>query len=281
MGNQTTINHSDVGPPTRVHGHFGEWIQGRLGPDGPVVLVTMTCDVLFVEATFEPAVTLGLTHAGQAAITRDQLRSLLSGSGRPVSGNFHVTGNVPLGVGAGASTAWLVSLARAAGVAENDIAAACLRVEKATDPLMLQKADRVLWSSRSAEVSAQFSAPPRCEIVGGYFGDPIKTNAGDTCFADISDLIGAWQEATHRGDLAALAGLASEAADRTTRLRGPKGDPTAAVAKRLGALGYARAHTGSARALIFPPEAAPFDAENVLEQAGITGAFRFFTGSGS
>ena len=28
-----------------VAGHFGEWLQGRLGPDGPVALVTLPCPV--------------------------------------------------------------------------------------------------------------------------------------------------------------------------------------------------------------------------------------------
>lgn len=275
----TTIR-SEVLRRARVHGHFGEWLQGRLGPNGPIVLVTMTCDVLYTEATFAPAATLRICHSGQAGVTQDRLIRLLSEGGRPASGDFHVTGNIPPGVGAGSSTAGLVSLARAAGMDENDVAAACLRVEKATDPLMLQDPDRVLWSSRSAKVCEHFKGPPKCEVVGGYLGDPIRTNADDTKFADISDLIGPWQDATDASDLAEIAGLASEAADRTTRLRGPVGDPSAAVAKRLSALGYARAHTGSARAFIFPVGGVPSGAESILGAARFVGAFRFMTGSG-
>ncbi|TCP38104.1 hypothetical protein EV662_12129, partial [Rhodovulum marinum] len=33
-----------------VAGHFGEFLQGRLGPDGPVVLVTLPCPALAVRA---------------------------------------------------------------------------------------------------------------------------------------------------------------------------------------------------------------------------------------
>ncbi|WP_363322866.1 asparaginase domain-containing protein, partial [uncultured Alcanivorax sp.] len=29
--------------PATVTGHFGEWVQGRFGPEGPVVLITLPC----------------------------------------------------------------------------------------------------------------------------------------------------------------------------------------------------------------------------------------------
>ena len=34
----------------RVAGHFGELLQGRLGPSGPVALVSLPCPALWVEA---------------------------------------------------------------------------------------------------------------------------------------------------------------------------------------------------------------------------------------
>jgi hypothetical protein len=79
--------------------------------------------------------------------------------------------------------------------------------------------------------------------------------------------------------LAPLARIASESSARTTALRGPGDDPTAALAARLGALGHARAHTGSARALIFPPGEAPARAEAALRAAGYSGILRFRTGA--
>jgi len=33
-----------------VPGHFGEWIQGRLGPAGPVALITLACPVMCARA---------------------------------------------------------------------------------------------------------------------------------------------------------------------------------------------------------------------------------------
>ncbi|WP_245764226.1 hypothetical protein [Sulfitobacter marinus] len=239
----------------------------------------MKCDVLYAQATYAPASELRLGHSGVAAVTHDQLRALLSATGKPASGDFSLSGNILPGVGAGSSTASLIALARAAGADETRLSAACLRVEGATDPLMLSQPDRVLWSSRRAEICAEFKAPPRCEIVGGYLGDPIRTDPCDSAFADISDLVLLWEQAANRSDLARLAALASAAAERTTRLRGPSGDPSAAIARQLGALGHARAHTGSARAFIFAPGTVPETAEAILTRAGLSEAFRFSTGS--
>jgi uncharacterized protein involved in propanediol utilization len=266
-------------PAVRVSGHFGEWLQGRNGADGSVVLVTLCCGSLFAEATMVASESLQLSVTGPEAVTKPQLAQMLRSLGRPESGSFTLSSNLPLGVGAGSSTAALVALARAAGGEDPHLPAACLGVEGATDPLMLPNPDGVLWASREAKICARFTAPPMCEIVGGYLGDPIRTDATDMDFPDIADLLPAWRMASDARDLRTLAALASEAARRTTQRRGPAGDPSGDFASRLGALGHARAHTGSARAFIFAPGTVPTDAERVLERAGLTGAFRFFTGS--
>lgn len=36
--------------PVTVSGHFGEWIEGRMGPDGPGALVAVSCPVFRVTA---------------------------------------------------------------------------------------------------------------------------------------------------------------------------------------------------------------------------------------
>ncbi len=276
---QTTARQRDASRVVhRVGGHFGEWLQGRLGPRGPVVLVTLACDVLFAEASLEPADHLELRQSMPSSVTSSQLRTLLRGIGKPESGIFRLFCTAPPGAGAGASTASLVALARTAGGSEELLSAACLAAEGASDPLMLPGCDTILWSSRLAEVQERFPAPPSCEIVGGFLGDPVRTDATDHDFADISDLVPLWRKAAEVRDLPRLATLASEAADRTTRLRGPVADPMPEIARDLGALGYARAHTGSARALIFAPGTAPAHSETVLECAGLHGTLRFLTG---
>ncbi|WP_146592111.1 hypothetical protein [Puniceibacterium confluentis] len=262
----------------RVTSHFGEWLQGRLGPEGPVVLVTLACADIHVDADHAPSPDLELHHATPGAVTLPQLRDLLRCLGKPASGIFRLAGNAPPGAGAGASTAALVALARSVGADEARLPAACLAVEGASDPLMLPQPDSVLWASRQGVVLDHLPPPPCCDILGGYLGAPVPTVAADQRFADISDLVAAWREASGAGDLARLAALASEAACRTTGLRGPVPDPVPDLARTLGALGHARAHTGSARALIFAPGAVPAGAGAVLEQAGLTGVFSFRTG---
>jgi len=259
-------------PAARVPGHFGEWIQGRMGPDGPVALVTLACQALAVTAPgqgpgidrlFPPRAVAGFARAlGLGAVTWPGLDC-----------------DMPMGAGAGASTACLVAGARAMGWTgqAQALARACLDVEGATDPLMYPAPDRMLWASREARVIEGLAPPPRCDIVGGYLGTPCHTDPQDHAFPDIADLVPFWRVATNRADLAAVAGIATESARRCTALRGPE-DPMDALAREVGALGHARAHTGTARALIFAPGKVPDAAGAALREAGLSGVLSFATG---
>lgn len=250
----------------RVAGHFGEWLQGRLGPDGPVALVTLPCPAL--------AVTVAGRDPLLPAATRARFAAAL---GAPVP-ERGLTAGMPLGGGAGASTAALLALARAAG-AGNDpdaLARACLAAEGATDPLMYPAPAALLWAPREARILARLPPPPAAEIVGGFAGPPTPTDPADTDFPAIADLVALWRAA--KGDLATCAGLAAESARRCAAHRGPADDPMPALAAELGALGHVRAHTGSARGLVFAPGAAPPGAEARLARAGLTGILRFAAG---
>jgi uncharacterized protein involved in propanediol utilization len=258
----------------RVPGHFGELMQGRLGPDGPVVLITLPCPVLAVEAQPAPlADPHGLLPPARA-------RALLSALGLPDPGAYALQANMPRGGGAGASTAALVALARLAGsrLPPADLARACVSVEGASDPLMFPAPERLLWASRRGETLAELPALPAFEIVGGFHGPNQRTDPLDEGFADISDLVALWSIAATAGDLPALARLASQSADRTTALRGPQNDPTAGLARELGALGHVIAHTGSARGLLFAPKAIPPHAPARLQAAGFRRIVTFTAG---
>ncbi len=259
-------------PATRVPGHFGEWIQGRLGPDGPVALVTLVCPALAVAA---PGQGPGIDRLFPPRAVAGFARALGLG---PVAWPG-LDPDMPMGAGAGASTACLVASARAAGWDGDPqaLARACLDVEGATDPLMHPAPDRLLWASREARNLEDLAPPPRCEIVGGYLGTPQRTDPEDHDFPDISDLVSFWRGAVARDDLAAVAGIATESARRCTALRGPD-DPIDALARDLGALGHARAHTGTARALIFAPGKVPDAVAAALRDAGLSGVFGFATG---
>lgn len=258
-----------------VAGHFGEWLQGRMGPDGPLVLVTMPCPGLVVS-------TVGVTDPAPPLFDRCQLDRFARDLNLPTA---HwpppLRRTMPPGGGAGASTATLVALARAAGHAGDpaDLARACLAIEGATDPLMFPAPDALLWQSRRAVVDRLLPVPPACDIIGGFWGPPQRTDPGDEDFADIGDLVGPWRRATRDGDLAACAGLASVSADRCAARRGGGRDPLPDLARDLGALGHVRAHTGSARGLVFAPDAVPEGADRALTEAGLTQVLRFRPGS--
>ena len=175
---------------------------------------------------------------------------------------------MPQGGGPGASTAGLMARARAAGASDTAlITDACLDIEGASDPLLASHAERILWASRQGQVLTQMPALPRYDIIGGFSGPGQRTDPQDHDFPHISDLVTAWQSAA---SLADFAGLASQSAQRTLALRGPKADLTAALARDLGALGHVIAHTGSARGLIFAPGSVPETASGDLRRAGFS-----------
>ncbi len=253
----------------RVAGHFGEWLQGRLGPGGPLVLVTVPCAALAVDAG--PGGTPFLPAAVRARFA--------AALGRPLP-RVALRAAMPPGGGAGASTAALLALARAAGGPDRPeaLARACLAAEGAVDPLMFPDADRLLWAPRAARVLRRLPPAPAVEVVGGFWGPPEATAPADLRFPDVADLVAAWAEAA---DAPARAALATESARRTDALRGPAGDPMPGLAADLGALGRIRAHTGSARGLVFAPGTVPDGAAAALAAAGLQGVLRFRTGGGA
>ena len=259
---------------TRVYGHFGELLQGRIGPSGPVALVTLPCRALWAEAGVAHGRSFGL-HQTQTAVPRAVLRQLLTSLGLPVRGQFSLRLSMPLGGGAGASTAVLLALGMAAGADPGrDLEAAVLAVEGASDPLLRLAPERVLWASRLGVALGVLPPLPRFEVLGGFLGPGLRTDPLDHNFPDISDLVSAWPGP----DLATMADLASQSARRTLALRGPANDPTEALARRHGALGFCIAHTGAARGLIFAPRTVPQAAAADLRAAGFSRITQFGCG---
>ncbi|QYZ68804.1 propanediol utilization protein [Neotabrizicola shimadae] len=257
--------------------HFGEWLQGRIGPAGPVGLVTLLPAVTGL-AGQRRAGALAACRFGQGAglIPLPRLRRFLNDLGLPPKGRYLLKPRFVPGSGTGMSTASLLAVARLAGYAgpRGCLVRACLRAEGASDPLMLDHPDRHLWASRQGEVLMGLPPPPRAELLVGFWGPPERTRAEDCDYADISDLVSDWSNAP---GLAGCAALASESARRCQARRGPASDPTADLARALGALGFARSHSGPARALIFAPGSVPPEGPQILRAAGYTGVERLAT----
>lgn len=233
----------------RVAGHFGELLQGRVGPD--LALFTLPCPILGVTATWHPAGPFAL-HQNRPALTPAQVRALFAAAGHPRPfGRLKLRIDMPLGAGVGASTAALLAVARTLGLPPEAEAQTCLSLEGATDPLM--HAEPCLWAPRAARALRPLPPLPAMEVVGGILGTCQRTDPSDTDFAPIDDLLGTWTQ----GDLPTLARLATTSAERNVAHRG--GDLTAlrAAAEATDALGFCIAHTGAAQALLFAPGTAP------------------------
>ncbi|KUF10365.1 hypothetical protein [Pseudoponticoccus marisrubri] len=255
-----------------VAGHFGEWLQGLFGPEHVVALVTLPCPALAVRSRPD--------RPADPPFAPDRLAAFGRALDLPPPPWPGLDCAMPPGAGAGASTAMLVALARAGGTqaTPDALARACLAVEGASDPLMLEAPDGVLWASRAARVLTRLPPPPPLRIVGGFWGAPAPTDPADTGFPPIDDLVPGWQAACETRDRARCAALASQSAMRCTALRGPA-DPMAELARATGALGHVRAHTGSARGLVLPPEQEDGPARTALAEAGLTGILSFVTGA--
>lgn len=265
------IRSRDDGPAPSARAHFGEWIQGRIGPEGPVALVTLPCAALRLSLPgptplpFPPA-----------ALDRFARRLGMRPSAATPAG---ATLNFPPGAGCGASTAALVALARGWGWrgGPERLAAACVDIEGASDPLMFPRPDALLWASREARILRRLPQPPAASILGGFWGPPRPTAPQDADFDDIAGLARDWEAAAGARDLPRLARIATASAAACSARRDPAG-PIADLARDLGALGWMRAHTGSARGLIFAPGHVPAHGAEALREAGVSGALDFSTG---
>jgi uncharacterized protein involved in propanediol utilization len=252
----------------RIAGHAGELLQGRLGPQGPVALVTLPCPELSLTARRVPGGP-GLKVTGVPVLSPARAARFLHLLGRRLTGEVALVADMPPGGGAGSSTAALVALARLAGETDPDtIARACIATEGASDPLMWPEPARHLWASRRGVTLAHLPPLPPLGLAIGFLGAGRLTDPADHAFPDIADLAAAWPAAC--ANPAALAALASESARRTLALRGATSH-LPALAAATGALGFAIAHTGAAVVLLFPPGEVPPQTKARMAAAGVSG----------
>ena len=256
--------------------HFGEWLQGRLGPEGPLALVSLMPRGVGLRAIGLAGRDLSCHAIGYGAFDPYALRRFDRALGDRLQGRVMVRLPYAPGQGTGMSTATLLAVARLlkGGCGTETLARACVAAEGASDPLMFDAPSRFLWASREGRILSQMPPQPRADILAGFWGAPRPTRAEDQEYDDISDLVARWRAG---GSLAEYAALASESARRCLVRRGPQDDPTPQLARDLGALGWAISHSGSARALLFEPGQRPTQGVTALREAGLRGVHMLTT----
>lgn len=260
--------------------HFGEWVQGRLGPDGPVALITLVPDQPRVAAWWQAARGLACHAVGHGTIRPATLARLNQALGGGLRGSVRLRLPYPPGLGTGMSTAGLMAVARLAGGAKPSpqaLARACVRAEAASDPLMFDQPSRLLWAPRVGQILGLLPPPPRAVLLAGFWGPPRATDGADQDYDDVSDLIADWRADV---SLARAAALASESARRCVARRGPPDDPTARLAQELGAYGWTMSHSGAARTLVLAPGSVPRHAVERLREAGFRGVHLLTSSAG-
>lgn len=265
----------------RVPGHFGELVQGRLGPCGPVALVTLPCPVLVSEARFSPAWgPLEVATADSAKIAAAAGRVLRLVAPEGWGGRLEIGRASKPGSGAGSSTAEVLATIRAVagafgrGFGPDEEAALCLAAEGAVDPLM--HAGTVLFASREARVVRRLGDLPAARVVGGFAGPGAATNPADDGFPDMAPVFAGLAEAIAAGDAAAMADAARVSAEANqARNPNPAWQAVLRAGREVGALGPIVAHTGSAIGLILSPDTPPGPARQALAAIGLGGIIVF------
>lgn len=259
--NQPADSHRAPQPAVvEISGHLGELFQARLGPSGPVALLTLPCPALVSRILYAPARGRLTTTEPISAKARAAARIALAAIGAEGwGGELSIDRPAAPGLGLGSSTAETLgavrAVARAFGrrLSPEREAALCLAAEGAIDPLMWE--GPALFASREGRVIERLPSLPPMRVVGGVAGQPSPTDPGDCEFPDLSPIFAEVAAAARAGDAVRLARAANRSAEANqSRNPNPLWAPVRALAHRHGALGIAVSHTGPAIALLLPPD---------------------------
>ena len=260
-----------------INGHFGEFMQGRLEIKGPVVLITLPSLVHKVQVTFTSG-NFDVSQKGSRYYTQSVISNLLNHLKLQANGKFDISLFMPEACGTGSSTATRVAILRAVRprMSTKTLVETCLLDEGASDPVMYSSPERLLWAPRLGKVLKQLPVLPKISCIGGFYGSPMKTNPNDKDFPIIKDLVDLWSLPRKTDKF--LAELCSESSSRTIFHRNLQDDPTKVIAKKIKALGFSIAHTGSVRNFIFPYNQIPEGTKNILIDSGFRGIETFSLG---
>lgn len=259
----------------QVRGHFGELVQGRLGRDGPVALVTLPCSPAVTEVHFAPA-RGPLEIKGEPSQKSRRAANLALDRYAPKGWGGQL-GLVPWGdpgAGTGSSTASVLgtirAIARAFGAVPSpeDEAAFCLEAEGAVDPLMYP--GNLCFASRAARVIEHLPPLPAFRVVGGIAGPGKPTEPDDQNFPDMRKTFALLKTGLAEGDLLKVARASRQSAEANQdRNPNPIWDDILRIGQAQGALGPVVSHTGSAIGLMVPPDRDGQALARHLQEAGL------------
>ncbi len=243
----------------RVAGHFGELVQGRLRPDGPLALVTLPCARLVSGALYSPARgDLEITRQPSGKVRRAAELALAQFAGPDWGGTLTIESEVRPGAGTGSSTAEVLGTIRVVAQAfgaspgPDEEAHLCLKAEGAVDPLMYP--GPVIFASREARVIDALPPLPALRVVGGLAGPGQPTEPEDQDFPDMAQAFARLAEGLETGNLQTIASAARMSAEANqTRNPNPFWGTVVRLGREHGALGPVVSHTGSAIGVLLPP----------------------------
>ncbi|WP_372719232.1 hypothetical protein [Novipirellula sp.] len=261
--------------------HWGELIQGPVEHRGRIVtgLITLPRFDLCSTATFTP-------HDGPLCIhpkwcTKANLavqRVLQLTGNSDCGGTLVIRSNIPLGCGAGGTTADVTASIRAVSRAfgvdlpPDEVQAIDWEIERAADPLaLIANGDVVLYGSRIGETIKRLRTPlpsMRCLAFNPAPGRQVLTEevARNTHYtvSEVKDFRGILSRAIaaiQSGNIGELAVAATESARlNQTRVMIPDFNFNVDRCLAAGALGMSVSHSGTVAAAIFDPADSQVDA---------------------
>lgn len=241
-----------------MYGHFGEIVQGPCrGYTNDMLVVSMPCRKLYVQAVYTPHMHPFTTNAGEKVHRLAQIQGI-------TQGHIQITTTTPSGFGYGRSTMDVLASVRALNIYANNTmisaheASLVLKAEGASDPLMYPLKRLPVFAPRTGKHYGYIGAMPACTLIGGHVPDlQVNTLAyTDNDWPDVGDLYARLLGASPEPDLVTVADVATCSAQRGQAVvYNPCLDDMIRYVRPLGALGVVRAHTGSAIGWIFPPAA--------------------------
>ncbi len=279
----------------------GEIMQGQIEDGGyrrHRCLVSLPCNLLYSKVTFVPSTTNPLTvepvHKEKVKRVVELTLRLLELDG--IGGTLRVDSNIEEGKGYGSSTADCVAGALAAADAvgqtltEQELAEVVVEAEIASDNFMFARA--VLFAHREGRVLEDFGPKlPIVEVIGidtdahgaVYtldFPPAVYSARQVQCF---HTMVSALRRAVREHDVALLGRVATASSVINQQfLPKPMFREVLNLAKHVGALGVAVAHSGTIMSLLFDSadpdlESRACETQKKLEQLGVTKVLRFQT----